>query len=475
MKTINTFSTAVHLRVVVKGLGLLVLVVLVPFSSSFPHAFQFQCGHVNVNVNVNVNAALTSTRSSTLIHSRTHSHPLPTLNPMFMSSTSIVPSQSKDTDTDTSKDKDKDTRRNTGTRTRTSKEYPPRPQLVEFIEPKTKVKVILIGTMHYNPTSVRMVQDTVQKLAKQNSLGSVVVESCDIRWNSTMELLSTPSGKFFAPVLTSEMKAASDEALKYGRPCVLGDQRINATGESLGNTFRQTFVDVASPFGGGWGRLYRDFKEAADVALPTGGEDMGYLSAKSFLDPRLLIAAPVSFAKYPLSFLVRNPLSAILVFSILGAVTFLDGARGGGEGAFADATIQEQILNVVASLSFAGLEFAVFARIMVQVLLAERNEILAQNILRQCRIYSKDVSNDNDNGSDYSTFLDFFSFFSGNKQQKKSENPLFMEGSETVYVPGSIQESAMVQDDGEEKVVVAVLGMAHCNGIVKLLKEQLVE
>ena len=43
-------------------------------------------------------------------------------------------------------------------------------------------------------------------------------------------------------MLMSEMKAASDVAMEYNIPCVLGDQRINATGDSLGITFRETFV-----------------------------------------------------------------------------------------------------------------------------------------------------------------------------------------------------------------------------------------
>lgn len=127
------------------------------------------------------------------------------------------------------------------------------PQLVQFREPRTNTTVILIGTMHYNPTSIQMVKDTIQTLAMQNTLGSVIVESCDIRWNSTMEILKTKRGKLLEPVLKSEMKVACDEALKYGRPCVLGDQRINATGVSLKNNLRQTFVDITSPFNGGVG------------------------------------------------------------------------------------------------------------------------------------------------------------------------------------------------------------------------------
>jgi hypothetical protein len=352
------------------------------------------------------------------------------------------------------------------------------PQLVEFNEPKSNTKVILIGTMHYNPTSINMVQNTIQDLAEQDKLGSVIVESCDVRWNTTMEILKTPRGKLLEPFLTSEMKAASDEALKYGRPCVLGDQRINVTGTSLGNTFRQTFVEIASPMNGGWGRLYREFKEAADVALPSGE---GYLSAKSILDPRLLIAAPVSFAKYPFSFLARNPFSTLIVFAFIGFLTYLDISEGaGGNVAFADASLQEQISSILLSLLISALEFGLFGRIMVQVLLAERNEIIAKNILDQCMMYSSSYSKDKENqNSDSGGWMEMFSFLSGNKEDSMSNIINADDGndgdspSEIMYVPGSVIDSTAFKN-GKEKVVIAVLGMAHINGIVKLLKDEMV-
>lgn len=299
-----------------------------------------------------------------------------------------------------------------------------------------------------------------------------------------MELLSTPRGKLFEGVLTSEMKAASDVALEYGRPCVLGDQRINVTGVSLGDTFRRTFVDVASPIGG-WGRLVKEFRDAAEVALPSSSgdkdkDDYPYLNAWSILDPRLLIAAPVSFAKYPLSFLARNPLSTMVVFSFIGFLTFLD-AQSGGDVAFADASLQEQIGSILASLAFMGLEFGLFGRIMVQVLLAERNEVIAKNILDQCRIYSKSqTQTQQDRIIGGNTGLwNMFSFLGGDaaeKEKELQEKSSSEEGvlSETMYVPGSFVEGSGYEDDGKEKVVVAVLGMAHCNGIVKLLKDELV-
>ncbi|GFH48495.1 hypothetical protein CTEN210_04971 [Chaetoceros tenuissimus] len=347
------------------------------------------------------------------------------------------------------------------------------PQIIKFQEPKTNTTVVLIGTMHYNPQSIATVTNTVQNLANEKSLASVLVESCDVRWNTTMELLKTKRGQIFEPVLMSEMKAASDVAMENGIPVVLGDQRINVTGDMLGETFRETFVELANPFGGGWGRLINEFQQKAEIALPSGD---GYLNAKSILDPRLLIAAPVSFAKYPLSFLARNPISTSIVFAFIGALTVLD-ATTSGDVSFMDASIEEQIISILSSFAVAGLEFALFGRLMVQVLLYERNEIIAKNILEQCRLYSRSGNTSTMNIDDTlssSPLSKLFSFMTSNDtNDRKVSQPIDQE-FETIYVPDSPQINTVVNKDGE-RIVLAVLGMAHCNGIVKLLREELVE
>ena len=55
-------------------------------------------------------------------------------------------------------------------------------------------------------------------------------------------------------------------------------------------------------------------------------------------------------------------------------------AASGGTANFADVLLEEQIKSILASLPFAGLEFAVLGRVTVRVLLAEWNKILARNI-----------------------------------------------------------------------------------------------
>ena len=62
-----------------------------------------------------------------------------------------------------------------------------RSQILDFIEPSTGVRVKLIGAMHYNPASIKLATDSINELAFDGKLGSIVIESCDIRWNATLE------------------------------------------------------------------------------------------------------------------------------------------------------------------------------------------------------------------------------------------------------------------------------------------------
>jgi len=336
--------------------------------------------------------------------------------------------------------------------------YPP--QVVEFTEPSTNVRVVLIGTMHYNPRSIQTVEEALNYLGEDDALGSVVIESCEVRWNKTAELLASPRGRILESVLTNEMRAASNVAAQYGRPVVLGDQRIDVTGTSLKGVVRRIAVDLATPLGGGWGRFFREFREAADAALPLEAEGR-YLDVTSILDPRLLLFVPVCFVKYPLSFLVRNPLTTTLIFLTFGGLAFFSNLMGGGE----ELTFSQlSTSDLLPSLLFSGLEYVVFGRILVQVLLAERNEIIARNILDQCRTYSDNMNTDK---KSVLPFLDAFSFLWKDEAKELNIN--------TAYVQSNGNDVRNFSSDSKEKTVVAVLGMAHCNGIVNLMTEGLLD
>lgn len=305
-------------------------------------------------------------------------------------------------------------------------------QILDFIEPTTGVPVKLVGAMHYNPASIKLTEDTINELAAADRLGSIIIESCDIRWNATLE------NELVRSALQSEMKAAHDLGLMYNRPVVLGDQRINITVEKLKDGAKEAVGDLFRPIVG-WERLYKHIDHARREAVPFGDE---YLGIDAILDPKLLSASPVSLLKYPLSYMVKSPVAGVVV---LGLLILLGGSEASDASSF--LTTPESASDLLVSIFISFLETVVFARIFLKELLAERNEVLAVNILEQCRNYE---TTSNNNG--------WASFFRSKNGGDKSNGAVYARES----IAGRPEEG---------KVVVAVLGMAHCNGIKKIMTE----
>lgn len=345
----------------------------------------------------------------------------------------------------------------------------PSPQLLEFREPLTNVTVVLIGSMHYNPTSIRLASDTVQELGQSNRLGSVVVESCDIRWNKTLELYDEKP--FLKSLLGNEMRAAQEEAFAFDLPVILGDQRINITSAAMKHSLKETFIDLFTP-PTGWQRFKEEFSLAWDEAVPSG--DSQYLSPLAFLDPKLLFAIPVSLVKYPLSFLIRDPIPTSVAFALLFGLSYTGTDDSITIGALLDGTSQITFTEYAANLALAALETVVFARLLLKPLLADRNVVLAQNILQQCKLYEVESTNTdrlllNKGGWGWFSSLLNNGAEEGNAQRVSTQRLL---PDDVVYAQGSPLNNVREVNEREEKVVVAVLGMAHLNGVMKLLKEQ---
>ena len=302
-------------------------------------------------------------------------------------------------------------------------------QILDFIEPTTGVPVKLIGAMHYNPASIKLTEDVINELAAEGKLGSIIIESCDIRWNATLE------NDVVKTALQSEMRSAHDLGLLYRRPVVLGDQRINVTVDKLKDGAKESVIDLFSPVGG-WERLYRNIDNARKEALPFGNE---YLGINSILDPKLLGATPVSLVKYPLSYIVKSPVTGVVVTGLLVLL-------GAGEASDASTFLNtpESTSDLLVSIFISFLETVVFARIFLKELLAERNEVLATNILEQCKNYE---TSDNR----------WASFFQSKEDKSK----------DAVYARESVSGKPE-----EGKTVVAVLGLAHCNGIKRIMTER---
>jgi hypothetical protein len=310
-------------------------------------------------------------------------------------------------------------------------------QILEFQEPHTNVTVVLVGAMHYNPSSINLAKTTIHDLAFADRLGSVIVESCDIRWNKTLDLYERRP--WLKNLLKNEMLTSCELAQEYNCPVILGDQRINITSAAMKASLKETFVDLISP-PSGWKRFATEVSKAWEETVPFGGQ--GYLGAFAFFDPRLLLAVPVSLVKYPLAFLVRDPLPTSVVLIGLLVINYVDGSSS----VTMDDVFNNQVplSDWLISFGLAALETVVFARLLLKPLLAERNEILAKSILDQCRLLA---TGETDLASTRSST------------------------SEIVYAPGSATTITEPRSD-KDQAVVAILGMAHCNGIKKLLQEQ---
>lgn len=292
---------------------------------------------------------------------------------------------------------------------------------------------------------------------------------------------ANPNEKDF---LGNEMRAAWEVATKYHRPTVLGDQRINITMDALQASLKDTAKDLFLRGPSGWKKsrdeIVANWKTTIPVVGNTkGGNNAQYLNAFAFFDPRLLISLPVSLVKYPLSFLVKDPVPVGSVFLVLAALNFYGDASTSMDNfslqeLMATATTPKDYpwTDYALSLGIAILETVVFARLLLKPLLADRNEILAKSVLDQCRLYAKGSSSNPTNALFGGFFLNFL-------PSTEEETVIYVPGSDPVSMRVAEQRAGNSSNNkknhnknGEEKVVVAVLGMAHCNGVMKLLREQ---
>ena len=98
-------------------------------------------------------------------------------------------------------------------------------------------------------------------------------------------------------------------------PLILGDQGVEELGVAAKGLAATTLRDLLSPVEG-WGRIARDYQRcwARDLSGVTGAAlNPGDL----LLDPLLILAAPVSFVRYPLAWAIKAPRSFIPLFAVV--------------------------------------------------------------------------------------------------------------------------------------------------------------
>lgn len=307
-------------------------------------------------------------------------------------------------------------------------------QTLTFPEERTGVMVHLVGSMHYNPHSISRVCEIIRYYGEAGSLGSVVVEQCASRWERVQSL--HPQGSPLRPVLDNEMQAAAEVGESFGLPVILGDEEIEVVDRRVKDMFKQTVKDMLDPFGGGWVSISDDLKtawtEAVDPSWSSRRDDQNdedretseyqgtdYLSAMDLFDEKLLLAAPLSFARYPLSILIKTPLQGLALFALLTFLTLHGPVELFADNAalLSQEPLTDLILEALGGFGVFALETVLLSRVFLTVLLLERNQVLAKNIRSECIRLSE-------------------------------------------------------ESGGAEKVCVAVLGMAHCNGVKNILSSR---
>jgi len=143
-------------------------------------------------------------------------------------------------------------------------------QISSFRERESGTRVILIGTMHFNPGSIAATDKIVREMARCQNLSSLVIELCPGRYKA-METFQ-PKGSDLRNLLDNEMQAAVDAAQEEGfQQVILGDSSDAELVRSLTNGVQRTFRDILNPMGGGWKAIGNDFGRLARTLSPDIG------------------------------------------------------------------------------------------------------------------------------------------------------------------------------------------------------------
>ena len=215
--------------------------------------------------------------------------------------------------------------------------------------------------MHFNPRSIALARDVVNAEAMTGKLRAVAVESCQTRWNATLE--AQPAGSAMRWICDNEMQAAAEAGQAFPDVKIeLVDQTIEETGRRVVQIVALTLAEL---FTFRWDRIGSDLSTALEHVK--GESALKTLAPTALLDPRLLLGAPLSFVRYPLSLGLKSP----LLLGILGLIVLAANQDFGAE---------DTVLELAGSLAFAAFETIVLGRVLLVALLEERNYVLARNI-----------------------------------------------------------------------------------------------
>jgi len=383
-------------------------------------------------------------------------------------------------------------------------------QVLRLQDPESGRPIILVGCMHYNPVSIQKSQRIVQELASQQKLYAVLVESCPSRWSKAtefyqqLESTSKLGKRIFDVVLPNEMRAAANIAQQYECPVVLGDQNIELTGTRVKQCFQNTLRDLVQ-IPNGWMDIGSDVSNSFQILLQSFGlknidnnnnnnnNNKSQLSLyPDYFDWALMASMPFSFVRYPLGIALRNPLffgGIVAVLTLLDQTpsalwnvvlmmtssTGVDTATAAATDTFMttstalppDVSILSLLLDDsnplswIATFMVAALEVLIFGRVLAMPILAERDVVLAQSILSIANYNSDDQ-------------IDAVRALDTTEDSEKEQGQLMMAKGEDIipYVISSAASDTTNNNNAKDQAIVAILGMAHCNGVKKIILEQ---
>lgn len=274
--------------------------------------------------------------------------------------------------------------------------------------------------MHYNPHSISKVSSILRTYGTSNRLGSVAIELCEKRWRNTKKI--QPEGSRLRRILDSEFQTAAELAEVYSDEgdtgavvrVVLADEDIEEGDKRVEASVASTLKDLLDP-NVGWKAIADDITGGYRRSVPPP-DGLGYLSTKDLFDVDMLKSAPTAIFRYVSAFVVKKPLKGSLVLlwlALLLGYGLIDGvgdlSTTEGIKAVLEGLVGGLALNVVLGVPLLG-------RVLLVTLLADRNVVLAGRVEEECERLEREGRGD--------------------------------------------------------KVCVVVLGLAHCNGVKRLLCEE---
>lgn len=235
--------------------------------------------------------------------------------------------------------------------------------VLRFTDCKSGREIILVGCMHNNPTSISLAKQTIRDCAEAGALGAVVLESCQTRWENALRVL--PADSVLRSIFDNEFQAAADLAEEVDAGLALADQPIEVTCGRLAQLCKLTAVELAT---GQWRRVWQDI-EVGWAALQPDDERQGVSSA-AFMAPELLAGAPLAWMRY---FFGSPALAGLLVGVgvVLSAAVGVDPLAESPPLTFGD---------LLPSMLLALLESVLLLRVSLVGLVEERNFVLARHI-----------------------------------------------------------------------------------------------